>query len=79
VLAALRPDPAVKGANVYAALCFVDSEWGVLDSPFQVETVWVLYPGALRKRLRKDGPFSRELMERVATRLALSLPPANGS
>jgi hypothetical protein len=79
VLAALRPDPVVKGTDVYAGLCFVDSDWGMLDFPFQVGTVWVLYPGALRKRLKKDGPLSRELMEHVAKRLALSLPPANDS
>jgi Nuclease-related domain len=76
VLAALRPDPAAKGTDVHAAICFVDSDWGVLDSPFKVGTVWVLYPGALRKRLKKDGALSRPLMERIAQRLALSLPAA---
>jgi hypothetical protein len=48
----------------------------LLDSPFQVGSVWVLYPGALRKRLKKNGPLSREKMERIAKRLALSLPEA---
>jgi Nuclease-related domain len=79
VIAALRPDPALKGIDVYAALCFVDSEWGLLDVPFQVGRIWVLYPGALRKRLTKDGALSPELMERVAKRLALSLPAADRS
>jgi hypothetical protein len=41
--------------------------------------VWVLYPGALRKRLRKKGPLSREAMERIARRLDLSLPRAGSS
>ena len=36
----------------------------------------VLYPGALSKRLRKNGPLSREAMERAATANALGLPPA---
>jgi hypothetical protein len=44
--------------------------------PFQVGNVWVMYPGALKKRLRKSGPLSRETMERIARRLDLSLPPA---
>jgi hypothetical protein len=79
VLAALGPDPEAKGTSVYAALCFLDSEWGLLDSPFQVGSAWVLYPGALRKRLKKDGPLSQELMERIAKRLALSLPAATPS
>jgi hypothetical protein len=76
VLAALRPDPEAKGIDVHTVLCFVDSDWGLLDFPFQVGSVWVLYPGALRKRLKKDGPLSREKMERLAKRLALSLPAA---
>jgi hypothetical protein len=76
VLAALRPDPEAKGTSVHAALCFVDSDWDLIDSPFQVGSAWVLYPGALRKRLKKDGPLSREMMQRIAKRLALSLPEA---
>ncbi len=76
VLAALEPDPGAKGTEVHAALCFVDSEWGLLDFPFQVQSVWVLYPGALKKRLRKNGPISRERMEHIARRLELSFPKA---
>jgi hypothetical protein len=76
VLAALRPDPKAQGIDVHTALCFVNSDWGLFDFPFQVGSVWVLDPGALRKRLKKDGPLSREQMERLAKRLALSLPPA---
>jgi hypothetical protein len=79
VLAALKGDPAAKGTDVYGALCFVDSEWDLLDFPFQVGYVWVLYPGALRKRLKKDGPLSREAMEHLARRLDLSLPNATVS
>ena len=59
-----------------AALCLVESEWALLDFPFQIGSVWVLYPGALRKRLKKSGPLSRETMERIAHRFDLSLPHA---
>jgi hypothetical protein len=76
VLAALRPDPEAKGTDVYGALCFVESEWGLLDFPFRVGSVWVLYPGALRKRLKKEGPVPRERMEHIAKRLDLSFPKA---
>ncbi len=79
VIAALRPDPALKGTDVHAALCFLESEWGMLDFPFQIGNVWVFYPGALRKCLKKKGPLSREAMNRIAHRLDLSLPPAAGS
>ena len=76
VLAALKRDTSLKGANVHAALCLVESEWALLDFPFQIGNVWVLYPGALRKRLKKSGPLPRETMERIARRLDLSLPTA---
>ena len=35
VLAALKADPAAKGTDVYGVLCFVESEWGLLDFPFR--------------------------------------------
>jgi hypothetical protein len=76
VNAALRSDEALLGTDIHAALCLVESEWGLLDFPFQLGNVWVMYPGALKKRLRKSGPLSREVMERIARRLDLSLPPA---
>jgi len=75
VIAALRPDPDLKGIEVNAALCFVDSEWGLFDSPFQIGNVWVLSPAALKKRLKKAGPLSVERTRRIARRLDLSLPP----
>jgi hypothetical protein len=79
VIAALKPDSSLQGIEVNGALCFLDSEWALLDFPFQIGTVWVLYLGALRKRLKKQGALSRETMERIARRLDLSLPPAADS
>jgi hypothetical protein len=76
VAAALRPDAALHAMDIHGALCLVESEWGLLDMPFQIGNVWVMYPGALKKRLRTSGELSRETMERVARRLDLSLPPA---
>jgi len=55
LLATLQLDPTCKGTLVYDTLCFVDSDWGLFDFPFQVGSVWVLYPGALRKRLKKKA------------------------
>jgi len=74
--AALRGDESLHGTDINAALCLVASEWALFDFPFQLGNVWVMYPGALKKRLRKRGPLSRETMERIARRLSLSLPPA---
>jgi len=77
VLASLRLDDGFQGIDVYGALCFLEAEWGLFDFPFQVGDVWVMYPGALRKRLKKSGPLTRERMEQVARRLDLSLPHAS--
>ena len=74
--AALRGDESLHGIDIHAALCLVESEWALLDFPFQIGDVWVMYPGALKKRLRKSGSLSREAMDRAARRLDLSLPPA---
>ena len=77
VIAALRSDESLHGTDVHAAVCLVESEWALLDFPFQVGNVWIMYPGALKKRLRKSGLLSREIMERIARRLELSLPSAS--
>jgi hypothetical protein len=76
VIAALKTDASLEGTEVNAGLCFLDSEWALLESPFQIGNVWVLRRSALKKRLRKKGALSRETMERIARRLDLSLPPA---
>jgi hypothetical protein len=76
VLAALRLEPEAKGTPVHGALCFVEAEWKLLDFAFQVDGVWVLYPGALRKRLRKNGPLNADTMRLVAAALGRALPPA---
>ena len=78
VLTALRLEPRANGTPIHGALCFVESEWALLDFPFQVGPIWVLYPGALRKRLKKKGPLSTQAMELVAATLERSLPPAVG-
>jgi hypothetical protein len=75
---ALEQDPAVEHIEFHPALCFIDTEWGLLQRPFDVRGVIVMSPGALRSRLKKDGPLSRSAMERIAETLALSLPAARG-
>ena len=74
--AALKGDPLLERTDVYASLCFVESDWGLFDFPFMVGRVWVTYPGALKKRLLKSGSLSRQTMERLARRLDMSLPRA---
>ncbi|MDX6481996.1 MAG: hypothetical protein QOG85_2506 [Gaiellaceae bacterium] len=76
VKAVRNSDPGFQGTDIYAALCLVQWEAGLLDFPFLVSNVSVMYPAALKKELRKNGTLSREKMERIARRLDLSLPPA---
>lgn len=76
VIAAVRSDESLNDVPIFGALCFLDSEWGLTDFPFNVGKAWVTYPGALRKALKKKGSLPREMMEQVARRLDLSLPPA---
>jgi len=58
-----------------AALCFVDSEWGLFAKPFLFRDVLVCYPAGLVKRIREPGPLDLELVGRTAARLATALPP----
>lgn len=76
VVAARNSDESLQGTDIYAAVCLTESDWGLLGMPFLVGNVWVMYPGALKKQLRKKGSLTRETMERIARRLELSLPPA---
>lgn len=78
VVAARNSDESIRNAPVYAALCLVESEWGLLDGPFLINNgnVLVTRPGGLKKELRRKGELSREKMERIARRLELSLPAA---
>jgi hypothetical protein len=77
VRAALEDDPIARETYLHPTLCFVDSDWSLFARPFSVRGVTVLYPAALRDRLKKHGNLSRESMERIARRLGVSLPPAS--
>jgi hypothetical protein len=74
VLTALGLEPQLKGTLVYGALCLVESEWGLLDRPFQIGDA-VHYPGALRKRLKRKGALTVDRMKLAADVLDRALPP----
>ena len=46
------------------------------DFAFHIGGVWVLNPGALRKRFRKKGLLRADAMNVVAAALERALPPA---
>ena len=61
---------------VHAALCFVDSEWGLLAKPFQHAGVWVTWPKKLSEMIAAPGSLPTEDVVHIADRLASGLPPA---
>jgi diadenosine tetraphosphatase ApaH/serine/threonine PP2A family protein phosphatase len=63
-------------ARVLPALCFFDSDWGLLDRPFNIEEVWVGWPRALGKLLRQPGPLSAPDRGMIGAWLDASLLPA---
>jgi hypothetical protein len=60
---------------IVPVLCFVLSEWKLLQRPFTVDGVLVTWPRNLAKRVLPDGPLLGET-ELIAARLRDALPPA---
>ena len=69
---------AIEDADikVSAALCFVDSEWGVFSKPFHQGGVLVTCPKRLSEAIAEPGPLSPTMVMNVADRLAAALPPS---
>lgn len=71
---ALAPDLAQ--VPLTQAICFVSADWSLLARPLRFDEVHVLWPRALAKLLRAEGPLSREKIAEVERRLAVALPAA---
>jgi len=69
---------AIEDADVSirAALCFVDSEWGLFAKPFHLGGVLITWPRKLSEMIAEPGPLSRSEVMRLAGRLGASLPAA---
>ena len=69
---------AIEDADirVSAALCFVDSEWGMFSKPFHQGGVLVTWPKKLSEAIAEPGPLSPTMVMNVADRLAAALPPS---
>ena len=70
VKAALEPETS----SVFAVLCFIDSEWGLLPQPLRFGAVHAMWPKALYDFLASDGPLDRADVERLERALATKLP-----
>lgn len=74
VRAALGDENA--SVKICKTICFVDADWSLFARPIEMDGVHVLWPRALGKLIRTDGPLSRDEIERIEQKLALVLPPA---
>jgi hypothetical protein len=61
---------------IVQTICFVAADWSLFARPIQFDAVQVLWPRALVKQLRFEGPLDRTTIAEVERRLALALPAA---
>ena len=59
---------------IRAALCFVDAEWSFFARPFELDGVVVLWPRALRDRIKEVGSLTVGEVESIASQLEALLP-----
>lgn len=71
---ALAPD--LSWLPLTQVICFVGADWSLFARPLRFDDVHVLWPRALRKLLRANGPLTPEVIAQVERRLALELPSA---
>ena len=76
VRAAIAADPLADDLAVTAAICFVDSNWGLFPKPFEVADVLVAWPQKLVGRIGVSGRLTSTAVARIANRIAVGLPAA---
>ena len=76
VRAALSADPLAADVAVTPAVCFVASEWGLFAKPFDLHAVAVICPQKLAERIAAPGRLTATAVTRLASRIAVALPPA---
>jgi hypothetical protein len=74
-LAAFATEFEIPEIPVRGALVFIDAEFGLLQSPFMINRVWIGWGNAIRKRLAKEGGGAIPASD-VAKRLARELSAA---
>ena len=57
-------------------LCFVDADWRWFARPFELDSVLVTWPRAMRELLVRPGPVTPSSVERLAAVLDTALRPA---
>lgn len=62
---------------VRSMLCFVDTEWGWLAKPFELQGVIVTWPKAARQLLVRPGPYAPATVDLIAATLDRRLRSAS--
>lgn len=75
VRAAIEVDPLAVDIRVRPSVCFVASDWSFLAKPFEVDGVLVTWPQKLVERIVVKGLLTQTAVERIANRIAVTLPP----
>ncbi|MGH1522840.1 nuclease-related domain-containing protein [Leifsonia sp. L25] len=60
---------------VYGMLCFVDSTWGLLQRPFTVDSITVLWPRKAAEYVSRPGNLDADTINRTLRVLATAFPP----
>lgn len=76
---AIAADPMASELNVRAAVCFVALNWGFRPKAFELDGVLVCWPQHLAQGIAKSGTLTKTAIERIAGRIAVTLPPATRS
>ena len=74
-LDAVRKALGAEEIPIHCALSFVDAEWPVFfRRPFQLQGVWISWPGRLAELIAADGPVHTDSIGQVGSQLAERLP-----
>ncbi|NOY54602.1 MAG: NERD domain-containing protein [Actinobacteria bacterium] len=75
VLKYMRQVREIVGEDVpvRGALCFIGVDVGIVSRPFEIDTVHVLWPRALKRALGQEGPIDRRRRSELAGLLDRSL------
>lgn len=70
----LQRDFGEDAPPLHAAICLVGAEWGLFARAFQVDGVWVAWPGRMGRMLLRTDTVGEHRRERVAVVLARRFP-----
>lgn len=68
--------PEAKDVPVSRMLVFVESQWGFLAPPFDLDGVWIGPPKPMARMVSRPGPLDSDTVQLIASRLADGLKPA---